>query len=62
VDNKKVSTVWLGCDLEQILHPNDPPMIFGTCILLDGEETQYDTETEATEGHHKIVQRLKTKQ
>ena len=59
VGDKLVSTVWLGCNLEAL--PGDAAaqrLVFGTCVLPDGDETRYATEAEALEGHRLAVQRV----
>lgn len=55
VGKKLVSTVWLGCNLGAL--PGDvvaQRLVFGTCVLPDGDETRYATEAEALDGHRAI--------
>jgi hypothetical protein len=51
----KVSTVWLGLDHS---YGDGPPLIFETLVLggsLDGDMLRYSTESQAVEGHQKMV-------
>lgn len=61
IDDKcMISTVWLGVDHQWDL--SGPPLIFETMAFIDGQDAglwRYSTETEAREGHARVVARLK---
>jgi len=54
----RVSTVYLG--LDHNFSAEGPPLIFETMVFggpLDDEQERYSTQEQATEGHHRWVQK-----
>lgn len=53
--DEKVSTVFLGINLQP---GDDPPLLFETMVFkskFDGEQYRYSTWDEAVEGHNRVV-------